>query len=61
MFKHTCKENPTDNKRRVILKAPLNRPDTRYIYVNVGFGFHVQFTLDEAKAFIVKKEAHLQG
>ncbi|KAG2210314.1 hypothetical protein INT47_003299 [Mucor saturninus] len=35
-------------------------PDTRYIYVNVGFGFHVQFTLDEAKAYIVKKEAHLQ-
>ncbi|KAI8143846.1 Prefoldin alpha-like protein [Fennellomyces sp. T-0311] len=36
-------------------------PDTQYIYVNVGFGFHVQFTLDEAKAFIDKKEKHLQS
>ncbi|KAI8350922.1 Prefoldin subunit-domain-containing protein [Choanephora cucurbitarum] len=36
-------------------------PDTQYIYVNVGFGFHVQFTLDEAKAFIAKKEKQLQS
>ncbi|CEP14992.1 hypothetical protein [Parasitella parasitica] len=36
-------------------------PDTKYIYVNVGFGFHVQFTLDEAKNFIQKKVIHLQG
>ncbi|KAI8645810.1 hypothetical protein BD408DRAFT_381472 [Parasitella parasitica] len=36
-------------------------PDTKYIYINVGFGFHVQFTLDEAKKFIEKKVAHLQG
>ncbi|KAI9365902.1 hypothetical protein BD770DRAFT_312557, partial [Pilaira anomala] len=35
-------------------------PDTKYIYVNVGFGFHVQFTLKEALAFIKKKEAQLQ-
>ncbi|KAI7908131.1 Prefoldin subunit-domain-containing protein [Cokeromyces recurvatus] len=35
-------------------------PDTKYIYVNVGFGFHVQFTLKEAKEFIEKKEEHLQ-
>ncbi|KAI8087220.1 hypothetical protein BDF21DRAFT_379071 [Thamnidium elegans] len=35
-------------------------PDTKYIYVNVGFGFHVQFTLKEALAFIQKKEAQLQ-
>ncbi|KAI9491343.1 Prefoldin subunit-domain-containing protein [Zychaea mexicana] len=36
-------------------------PDTKYIYVNVGFGFHVQFTLDEAKKFIDKKEKQLQS
>ncbi|CAG8573249.1 53_t:CDS:2 [Diversispora eburnea] len=35
-------------------------PDTTYIYINVGFGFHVQLTLDEAIAFIEKKEAMLQ-
>ncbi|PKC58328.1 hypothetical protein RhiirA1_541144 [Rhizophagus irregularis] len=35
-------------------------PDTTYIYVNIGFGFHVQFTLDEAIEFINKKEILLQ-
>lgn len=35
-------------------------PDTKYIYVNVGFGFHSQLTLDEALAFITRKEAFLQ-
>ncbi|CAO3570692.1 unnamed protein product [Mortierella alpina] len=35
-------------------------PDTKYIYVNVGFGFHAQLTLNEALVFITKKEAHLQ-
>ncbi|KAG5460237.1 MAG: Prefoldin subunit-domain-containing protein [Olpidium bornovanus] len=35
-------------------------PDTRYIYVDVGYGFHVQLTLDEALAFIEKKEKHLE-
>jgi prefoldin subunit 5 len=38
----------------------IYRPDTQYIYVNVGFGFHVQFTLEEALGFIEKKEKHLQ-
>ncbi|SAM04581.1 hypothetical protein [Absidia glauca] len=41
--------------------AQAHIPDTTYIYVNVGFGFHVQFTLDEAKAFIDKKERRLQS
>ncbi|KAI8967744.1 Prefoldin subunit-domain-containing protein [Mycotypha africana] len=41
--------------------AQAHVPDTSYIYVNVGFGFHVQFTLEEAKQFIIKKEAHLQS
>ncbi|CAG8582968.1 9448_t:CDS:2 [Acaulospora colombiana] len=37
------------------------RPDTTYIYVNVGFGFHVQLTLEEAVEFIEKKEKMLQS
>ncbi|KAF9353460.1 hypothetical protein BGX26_008773 [Mortierella sp. AD094] len=40
--------------------AQAKIPDTTYIFVNVGFGFHAQLTLDEALAFITKKEAHLQ-
>lgn len=36
-----------------------NSPDTQYIYVNVGFGFHAQLTLDEALTFISKKEVQL--
>lgn len=35
-------------------------PDTKHIYVNVGFGFHAELTLDEALEFIKKKEVHLQ-
>ncbi|KAF9347362.1 hypothetical protein BGX34_003202, partial [Mortierella sp. NVP85] len=35
-------------------------PDTKHIFVNVGFGFHAQLTLDEALAFITRKEAFLQ-
>lgn len=36
-------------------------PEKKYIYVNVGLGFHVQFTLDEALAFIKKKTKKLQA
>ncbi|KAJ1672782.1 hypothetical protein EV182_006512, partial [Spiromyces aspiralis] len=35
-------------------------PDTTYIYVNVGFGFHLQLTLDEADKFIDKKRESLE-
>lgn len=35
-------------------------PDTKHIFVNVGFGFHAELTLDEALEFIKKKEVHLQ-
>ncbi|KNE62340.1 prefoldin, alpha subunit [Allomyces macrogynus ATCC 38327] len=35
-------------------------PDTTYIYVQVAFGFHVQFTLPEAIAFADKKQLQLQ-
>ncbi|KAJ1822378.1 hypothetical protein LPJ56_000825 [Coemansia sp. RSA 2599] len=30
-------------------------PDTKMIYVSVGFGFHLEMTLDEADAFIDEK------
>ncbi|KAI9221801.1 Prefoldin subunit-domain-containing protein [Blastocladiella britannica] len=35
-------------------------PDTQFIYVNVGFGFHLELTLDEALAFLERKTSHLQ-
>ncbi|KAF9583780.1 hypothetical protein BGW38_008554 [Lunasporangiospora selenospora] len=38
----------------------LGSEDTKYIYVNIGFGFHAQLTLNEALVFIKKKETHLQ-
>lgn len=30
-------------------------PDTYYVYVKIGYGFHVQLTHDEARSFIEKK------
>ncbi|OAD68365.1 hypothetical protein PHYBLDRAFT_173362 [Phycomyces blakesleeanus NRRL 1555(-)] len=39
--------------------AQAHIQDTKYIYVNVGFEFHVQFTLEEALVFIEKKEEQL--
>jgi prefoldin subunit 5 len=35
------------------------RPDTQWIYVAVGLGFHAQMTLDEAVAFATQREADL--
>ncbi|KAJ1725935.1 hypothetical protein LPJ61_005535 [Coemansia biformis] len=35
-------------------------PDTSYIYVSVGFGFHLQMTLDEADKFIDRKVKHME-
>ncbi|KAJ1919119.1 Translation machinery-associated protein 46 [Mycoemilia scoparia] len=35
-------------------------PDTKHIYVSVGFGFHLQMTLEEADRFIDKKQASLE-
>ena len=37
----------------------LNRPDTSHIFVQVGFGFYVEFELPEALRFIEKKTARL--
>lgn len=34
-------------------------PDTQWIYVSVGLGFHPQMTLAEAEAFCVHREAAL--
>eukprot|EP00124_Ichthyophonus_hoferi_P000062 Ihof_evm15s2 gene=Ihof_evmTU15s2 len=34
-------------------------PDTTTIFVNVGYGFHAQLTLDEALVFIEKKTTQL--
>ncbi|KAJ1827095.1 hypothetical protein LPJ70_007573, partial [Coemansia sp. RSA 2708] len=35
-------------------------PDTQYIFVNVGFGFHLQMSLDEADEFIDRKVKHME-
>ncbi|KAG9295995.1 hypothetical protein G9A89_011847 [Geosiphon pyriformis] len=35
-------------------------PDTSFLYINVGFGFHVQLTSSEAVEFIDRKEKLLQ-
>ncbi|KAJ2486266.1 hypothetical protein EV174_001234, partial [Coemansia sp. RSA 2320] len=34
--------------------------DTTHIFVNVGYGFHLQMTLDEADSFIDEKVKHLE-
>ncbi|KAJ1879240.1 hypothetical protein H4R99_006972 [Coemansia sp. RSA 1722] len=35
-------------------------PDTKYLFVNVGFGFHLEMTLDEANTFIDEKVQSLE-
>ncbi|KAJ2743934.1 hypothetical protein GGI20_003372 [Coemansia sp. BCRC 34301] len=35
-------------------------PDTTYLYVSVGFGFHLQMSLQEADSFIDNKVKHLE-
>jgi prefoldin subunit 5 len=37
----------------------LNSPDTRRIFVDVGLGFHVEFTWPEALNFISLREEKL--
>ena len=37
----------------------LCRPDTRRIFVDIGLGFHVEFTWSEALEFISVREARL--
>ncbi|KAJ1911373.1 hypothetical protein IWQ60_004576 [Tieghemiomyces parasiticus] len=36
-------------------------PDTTYVYVNVGQGFHLQMTHAEALEYIARKDTQLQG
>ena len=38
------------------LQLMICSPDTSKVFVDVGLGFHVEFTLDEAAQFIDKKE-----
>ena len=40
--------------------AQAKTPDRKLIFVNIGLGFHVEFTLDEALAFIDKKIKKLE-
>ncbi|KAJ1795860.1 hypothetical protein LPJ59_004099 [Coemansia sp. RSA 2399] len=35
-------------------------PDTSFIFVSVGFGFHLQMTLEEADSFIEEKVKHME-
>lgn len=41
------------------LTNSIYRPDTSRIFVNIGLGFHVEFTLPEALEFVDKKERTL--
>jgi hypothetical protein len=43
------------------LNFQFNRPDAATVFVNVGLGFHVEFTPKEALTFIERKEGHLSG
>mmetsp|Transcript_32995 Transcript_32995/g.53534 ORF Transcript_32995/g.53534 Transcript_32995/m.53534 type:complete len:148 (+) Transcript_32995:75-518(+) len=38
-----------------------NVPDTEFVYVDIGLGFRVQYTIQEAMNFIDKKEAALNA
>jgi prefoldin subunit 5 len=38
----------------------IYREDTKNIYVSVGYGFHLQLTLDEALKFIDKKQVLME-
>lgn len=40
--------------------AQAKAEDRNHIFVNIGMGFHVEFTLDEALEFIDKKLAKLK-
>ena len=43
----------------IILFMYVYRPDTRHIFVDVGLGFHVQFTWSEALSYISVREEKL--
>ncbi|KAK1291978.1 hypothetical protein QJS10_CPB17g00666 [Acorus calamus] len=41
--------------------AQADVPDARHVFVDIGLGFHVEFTWSEALDFISKKEARLES
>ena len=45
--------------QRLFCNAQISNPRT--VYVNVGFGFHVEFTTEEAIVFIGKRILYLQN
>ena len=42
-----------------LLFGVFRRPDTRHIFVDIGLGFHVEFTWQEALQYISLREARL--
>ena len=40
--------------------AQAKAPERKHIFVNIGLGFHVEFTLDEALVYIEKKIKKLE-
>jgi prefoldin subunit 5 len=58
---------PPDPRRPSRLRATLSslalprRPDTRWVYIDVGLGFHAQMTLEEAAQFGEAREARLMA
>ncbi|XXG44243.1 hypothetical protein AAC387_Pa01g4101 [Persea americana] len=53
----TCLRTSVNLGSEVYMQADV--PDTRHIFVDVGLGFHVEFTWTEALEFISVKEARL--
>jgi prefoldin alpha subunit len=58
---HQLKEMKTMINLGSEFYAQARIPDTSKIVVNVGLGFHVDYTLDEALKFIDAKEIHLNS
>lgn len=55
----TCLDPVLQFFKLVLVLDSLFRSSPSVIYVSVGFGFFVEFTLDEALRFIEKKTAFL--
>eukprot|EP00262_Sarcandra_glabra_P003374 TRINITY_DN14050_c0_g2_i1.p1 TRINITY_DN14050_c0_g2~~TRINITY_DN14050_c0_g2_i1.p1 ORF type:complete len:142 (-),score=26.46 TRINITY_DN14050_c0_g2_i1:602-1027(-) len=53
----TCLRTMVNLGSEVYMQADV--PDTRRIFVDIGLGFHVEFTWSEALEFISVKEARL--
>ncbi|KAI9594121.1 Prefoldin subunit-domain-containing protein [Syncephalis fuscata] len=61
----TIKEQELDSLTTMVdlgcsFYAQAKVPDTTYIYVSIGYGFHLQLTIDEAVVFIERKIKHLR-